>query len=383
MKQNIIFLGCTSGYGYAFSATNSKTEFMARGAVEQGDRVTIHNGILGLKELSARTVLHKDGLCDVISYPKKGNQLVSWFYNLSNLRTDLRSLYMDDAINIVILEAPDYHIYRIYCYYAHKFGYKVAVISHEWLPTIGDIHPLRRPFSNLYTKTFGNYADAILPISEYIIKKIEHFHKPYFKVPVLASFGDVVKRPVETPYFLYCVYAAYTRVILPLIEAFATFKKLDKNGYKLILVLGGADYQVKVVCDFISEHGYNNIIEIRRKIPYTELMDLYNNASGLLIPLDPDSEQDHARFSQKIAEYCSSANPIISCKLGEVDYYFKDKETAIFCDYSKDGFVEAFKWVSENPKESQEVGFAGYELGKQKFNYIVVGKQLHDFFETI
>lgn len=378
-KLNIVFLDTALDYGYAFSATNTKTEFMARGLIECGASITILNGLVGSNYVTERTVCRKEGFGDVITYPKNGNQLVSWLKNISNLREDLNSLFVKGNQNIVVLEAPDYHIYKVYCYYARKYGYKIVTISHEWLPTVTTTHPLRRPFRYLYTKTFGNSSDGILPISEYIIERIRHFNKPYLKVPVLAEFDQIVERKNVGGYFLYCVYAAYKRAILPLVDAYVEFARDSKLNNKLILVLGGGDSYVKVIEDFIKEKGYEDFVEIRRKVPYCELVELYRNALGLVIPLDPNSEQDQARFSQKIAEYVSSASPIISCKVGEVEYYFKDKESAVLCDYSKSGFSKAFKWIAEHEEEARLIGKNGFEVGRKYFDYKTVGVQLYDF----
>ena len=62
---------------------------------------------------------------------------------------------------------------------------------------------------------------------------------------------------------------------------------------------------------------------------------------GLLIPLDPNSLADIARFSQKIAEYVSTSRPIITSNVGEIPYYFKDKENAIICEYSAKSYADA------------------------------------------
>lgn len=47
MKLNVVFLGCTQGYGYTFSACNTKIEFMSRGLTELGNTCYIHNGLVG------------------------------------------------------------------------------------------------------------------------------------------------------------------------------------------------------------------------------------------------------------------------------------------------------------------------------------------------
>ena len=380
---NVLFVDTTENYGYCFCASNTKVEFMARGLVEQGASVTIINSVVGNKYVSERTVIHKKDVGNVFSYPKKGNQLVSWFKNRKCLERDIASLKKNDAKNVIILEVADFHIYMLYCHIARKFGYKVVVISHEWLPTVTTVHPLRRPSNALYTKLFGKYVDGILPISEYIIEKIKPFGKPYIKVPVLSEFNGKFTEKNDCRYFMYCVSGDYFSVIKTVLDAFKLFKNVDSKDYKLILVLSGTEKSIRAVGDYAEEKGLNSNMEIRRQLPYDELCRLYKNASALLIPLNPDSEQDHARFSQKIAEYVSSSAPIISCSVGEVPMYFKDKESAILCDYSEQGFENAFCWVAVHENEARRIVLNGYDIGDKYFNYKVVGGELYRFLNKI
>jgi len=383
MRNNVIFLGCTSNYGYGYSANNTKIDFLARGLYEAGDKCTIINSIIGLKGLNGRKIIEKD-YCKVISYQLHINQIISWIFNLIAVYKDLKQLYQKGDGNELVLEAPDYHIYLLYVFLGKILNYKISVISHEWLPTVKSIHFIRKPSVWLYTKTFGYFADGILPISEYIIKKIEHFKKPFLKVPVLAEFNEMpLKNKCEDRYFLYCVYALYARVIEPIIDAYGDFINKTNSAYRLILVLSGKDSYVQNIQDIINRKQLQNNIIIKRNLSYEDLINHYVQASGLIIPLDPNSKQDYARFSQKIAEYTSSASPIISCKVGEVDYYFKDKESAVLCDYSKDGFVNAFTWISENIKTAETIGYNGYKLGEKNFNYRVVGEKLSIFLDTL
>ena len=288
-RLNVLFVDTTENYGYCFCASNTKVEFMARGLVEQGASVTIINSVVGNKYVSERTVIHKKDVGNVFSYPKKGNQLVSWFKNRKCLERDIASLKKNDAKNVIILEVADFHIYMLYCHIARKFGYKVVVISHEWLPTVTTVHPLRRPSNALYTKLFGKYVDGILPISEYIIEKIKPFGKPYIKVPVLSEFNGKFTEKNDCRYFMYCVSGDYFRVIKTVLDAFKLFKNVDSKDYKLILVLSGTEKSIRAVGDYAEEKGLNSNMEIRRQLPYDELCRLYKNASALLIPLNPDS----------------------------------------------------------------------------------------------
>ena len=383
--NNIIFLGCTQNYGYQFSAANTKVEFLAKGLKELGDHCTIHNGIIGTAQIAKKDIKQNSFVGSIITYPKKGNQFISWILNLPQLSEDLKSCYKKGFNNYIILEAPDYHIYLLYVILAKILKYKIAVISHEWLPTISSTHPIRKPAAFLYTFTFGYFADTILPISEYIIKKIQRFKKPYIKIPITAEFNQLTsKRANVEKYFLYCVYAAYTRVIFQIIDAFTKYKtESTSNNSKLILILAGSQEHILAIQNYINKNELQKEITIKSKIPYSTLVDLYSNAQALIIPLDPDNKQDEARFSQKIAEYLSSGSPIISNNVGEIKHYFTDKKDIILCDYDVNGFIDAFKWVSNHPTEAKQIGANGFYLGKKEFDYRVLAQRLHNFLKEI
>ena len=63
--------------------------------------------------------------------------------------------------------------------------------------------------------------------------------------------------------------------------------------------------------------------------------------------------------------------------------YFKDKESAILCDYSEQGFENAFRWVAEHENEARRIGLNGYDIGDKYFNYKVVGGELYRFLNKI
>ncbi len=385
MKNNIIFLGCTQNYGYQFSAANTKVEFLAKGLKEQGDICTIHNGIIGTSIIKSNEIKSIDKVGTVITYHKKGNQLTSWIFNLPKLAKDLKSNKKSTYNNFIILESPDYHIFLLYVLLAHLLRFKILIIAHEWGPTILSTHPLRKPSVYLFSKTFGYFVDGILPISEFIIQKIQHFKRPYIKIPITAEYNSISirKNSVGEKYFLYCVYAAYKRVIFRIIDAYVKYSTDVKTDTKLILVLSGNDEQISTIKDYIKQVGKERNIYIKNKVPFIELMDLYANALALIIPLDPNSLQDEARFSQKIAEYLSSGSPIISNNVGEIKYYFEDKKNIILCDYSADGFMDAFKWVTHNPDKAKRIGINGFNLGKINFDYRELGDKLHNFMLTL
>lgn len=378
MLNNIVFLGCTNSYGYVFSACNTKVEFMAKGLSRQGDICYIHNGTSEKRGLSVPQYVELNGIGTLVDYPTKGPWYVSPFRNNALLISDLKKWYCRDRMNWVIVEAPYLPFYYLNILAAHQAGYKVAVISHEWLGTFLNRNHVKRWINHLYSQVFGYSVDAILPISEYIIKRIQKFKKPYLKIPVEADFTT---NPVPTNkalFFVYCVSAEYIRVIRTVIKGFKDFV-VQCSEFHLILVLSGCQNAIDVVCSMVADMGLSECVKIRHRIPYDELLYLNQTASGLVVPLNPDYEQDKARFSQKIAEYLASGTAVISNDVGEVKTYFKDRVNIILDDYSSSGFCRSFEWIAANPDKAVKIGLKGFELGRDRFDYRLCGKQLHDF----
>jgi glycosyltransferase involved in cell wall biosynthesis len=382
MNLNVVFLGCTQGYGYNFSACNTKVEFMARGLSELGDICYIHNGPNGKIGLVSPQYRKMGGIGTIIDYPTKINWYVSPFFNYFLLVQDLKRWKQSNGHNIVILEAPYLPFYYLEVLAARQVGYKIVVISHEWLGTFQCSNKIRRWILHRYSEIFGYCVDAILPISEYIIQRIKKFDKPYLKIPVLADFSHSPVLKVYELFFLYCVSAEYLRVIEVVITGFKLFYKQFPN-YKLLLVLSGSQNAIASVFSYIDQMELTHIVEIKYKLPYNELKSLYSKASGLIVALNPDFEQDKARFSQKIAEYLSSGSVLISNNVGEIGYYFQNKKNIILDEYSSQGYYNSFRWIAEHPQEAQCIGRAGYELGKKFFDYKICGKQLHDFLSML
>lgn len=384
MNNNVIFLDCTQNYSYQFSAANTKTEFIAKGLSLQKDLCCIHNGARGYKGLYKDEYKTIASIGEVITYKQNAHKLISEYTNLWKLYKDIKSRNKNSYNNIIVLEFPGLILYFIYSLIALITNYKIVTISQEWVPTVSSVRYIKRPLNYLYSITFGYMTNGILPISEYIIKKIRHFKKPFLKVPILADFTTLPNFTIpKSKYFLYCVYAAYRRVITFIIDSYKIYYKTTNNAYQLHLVLSGSPHDINYIKQYIERIGLQNQIIIRNKLSYKELLDAYQRASALIIPLDPNNKQDEARFSQKIAEYLSSGTPIISNNVGEIKYYFHDKENIILAPYSTKGFSSAFIWIMNNPSQATQIGLNGYRMGKEQFNFVRFGEKIHDFLLTL
>lgn len=384
--MKVVFLGCTSNFGYGFSANVTKINYMARGLTEAGAECVIHNGIIGSKSISKDQSITANGF-KVTTLRKHGHEIISWIFNLHKVYKYLKSMKCPNKKNIAIIEWDMYHIFIIYYLLCKITGYKLVTITHEWGPTIVEVNKLRKPSLWLYAKTFGYFADGILPISEYIIDKIRHFKKPYYKLPILAEFTeteadtpDICDKDERTS-FVYCASVYYKRIIIMILNAFKIYNR--QNGIlNLTLVLNGPEDKINEIQEVINNMQIQEYVTIKIKLPYDELLNEYATAAALIIPLDPECEQDEARFSQKIAEYLSSRSPIVTNNVGEIRYYFNDDEV-IKCKYDEVSFAETFSWIENNMEICNTIGINGYKKGKKEFNYKTKGEEMNQFFTSL
>lgn len=379
--MKVVFLGCTREFGFGFSANITKIGYMAKGLTEAGATCVIHNGIVGSEKITNDQNIEYNGF-KVTTFKKRGSQHISWIRNAYRLYRYLKNERVKGDRNIAILELDLYHIMLLYFLMLKILGYKRVVISHEWGPTIVNERRLKYYSHCVFARTFGWFSNGILPISEFIIKKIEHFKKPYFKLPIMADFNEEHEyTPKEENNFVYCASVYYTRIIKMVIDSYARYTQ-ERGKIKLTLILNGPDDRKKDIADYIETRQLTERITIKSKLPYKELVNEYLNAKALLIPLDPDYEQDEARFSQKIAEYLSSKSPVITNNVGEIKYYFNDDEI-IKCEFNEIGFAKAFSWITENEDKAKEIGIRGYERGAKEFDYRHLGQEMYDFFNSI
>lgn len=379
--MKVVFLACTKEFGFGYGANITKIGYMAKGLREAGATCVIHNGIVGSTKMTADQCVEHDGF-KVTTYKQQGSQHISWIKNLGKTYRYLKAQKESGKQNIAIVELDLYHIMLAYYIMLMMLGYKAVTISHEWGPILEGLKSHRVFSHKLFAKTFGWFSDGILPISEYIIKKIEHFKKPYFKLPIMADFEEQTKLyEKEEHNFVYCAGAGYFRIIQQIIAAYKIYKT-QGGTINLTLIISGSTADIQRVKDYVVANDLDKNIIIKTKLPYSELLNEYANAAALLIPLDPNCVQDEARFSQKIAEYLSSKSPIITNDVGEIKYYFNDDEI-IKCEYSEEGFAQALCWLEKNRETAKKIGINGYTKGKKEFDYRTLGKNMYLFFNKI
>lgn len=244
--------------------------------------------------------------------------------------------------------------------------------------------PSRLKTINLFllNKYVWRLVDGAFPISEELQSQIRKSNPtlPQLKIPVLVDFVEFnniqYKNTLQEPYFMFCGSSDYIDTVKFILQSFNN--SLCKS--KLLLVLNGSAKSMNNIYDFIDRSKRKSDIIVKSKLIKSELYGFYQNAKGLLIPLN-FSQRDKARFPHKLGEYCASKNVIISTKWGEVDYYFVNKVNAILLiENTFEELSKTFEFVENNPKLMKEISQQSFKTAEDNFDYKLYGNKIISFY---
>lgn len=233
--------------------------------------------------------------------------------------------------------------------------------------------------NHLYDQYSPALADKVVAISSFLaeVAARKKDRKQIIQIPSIVEFEKFQSDAVASePFFLYCGHAGYFEVIAFIMSA---YEKLADTSYALYLVSNGAGWEMERLRKRIADSPKADRIKLFSRLPLQELVDLYMTSKALLIPLRP-TEQDRARFPHKIGEYCAAKKVILSTKIGEVDRFFRDGETALLADtYDEQQFAAKMQFVIDHPDEAEAIGQRGHALGLQLFDHKALGQTLKTF----
>jgi len=381
--NNIVFVSATQGYPKRYTAGNSKVEFLSKGLIEQGSKTSIINEIYGEKNLKEFETGIKNG-SNFFLFSRKKYMFITIIYNFIKFYRILNTVRDKKLKNFIIYDFDIYPVFLLQIFIARILGYYVVIISHEY--HIDFKHKgLFRLSNYVFDKTFGYFANAILPISSFLVLKAKIFKKPILQIPALADFQSHIEdeQIKSCNYFLFCGHARFLRLIIVILDGFKEFCKVNET-INLKLVLSGNLNDIDIVQSVIENHTLSNKVFITHSLPYNDLFELYRNALSLLIPLSENRLTDKARFSQKIAEYLSSKRPIITVKVGVIPDYFMNNFNAFICDkLNPEELLKIFLFVASNTDKANEVGLNGFYLGLEIFDYRSNGIRLNNFLSSL
>lgn len=364
--NNIIFIGVTNNYPNQFTAGNTKMEYMALGFKELGAKVTAINSIRGCtKEDKDESGISEKGI-EYITF--NSHKTFKGIYRIKQTYKLLKAKKTDGHNAVIMATSRTFNMLTD-IFIAKLAGYKTLFLFHEWrsalrMPTI--FHKLDAWLKDRFVIRF---FDAYLPISHFLLEKCNNVSKKKKKliVPIMADYTTVPTAQDIEPCFSYCCDVWYMMRHPMLLDAMDKLVK-DYSNAKMVLILSGNEKDIALFKESIKERLCASNIKIRTKVPFEDLNRIYSTSLGLIIPLDPNSIADIARFSQKIAEYIATGRPIITNAVGEIPYYFKNQESAYITDYTADGFYKAMNEIMEDREKASKIGHAGFMVGREHFD---------------
>jgi glycosyltransferase involved in cell wall biosynthesis len=274
-----------------------------------------------------------------------------------------------------------------YWLFARKNGYKLYYPHHEEPEVTLNMKSLYHRINLfLFNRFAWKLLDGAFPISNYLAEKIAKKEPglKLLKIPAIVDFEifDKIKLSAGTSlekYFMYCGSIVYFDVIGFVIKA---FELVPGNDFEMHLVISGDRRKKEKLYQRIDQSPKKLKILVFENLDYDVLVQKYIHARALLIPLR-DTLQDKARLPHKIGEYTASGNVVISNKIGDIPFYFKNTENALIADhYDEHEYAGMMQFVIQYPDEARAIGLAGYETGMQVFNYKTYGQQIHKFMEN-
>jgi len=241
---------------------------------------------------------------------------------------------------------------------------------------------------------FDHFAARVsrgaIVISDYIYFKLASQKKnnKIIYIPVLTDIEKIDENDNSVnlgyKYFLYCGNIGYYDVVNLILDAYFVYRSLNPS-YKehLILVLSGENKLIDNFRSSIDAYVLSKDVNILSNIDYNILISLYKNSELLLIPLR-ESEQDKARYPQKIAEYSASGVPIVSNKVGQVGKEFSHKEDIYFADdFSSKSIAKAIQELMNDSELRNKIANKAKEKCLNLFDYKNYILKSREFIENL
>ena len=204
---------------------------------------------------------------------------------------------------------------------------------------------------------------------------------PILRVPVFSDREIVAvpsPSPPARPYALLCAdFDSYPHDACFAVDAVARVPELE------LLLVGKAEARREEILARARSQGCEARVTLRSTyVPDDELRTLYAGAAALLAPLG-DDDRSRARFPSKVADYLLAGAPVVSNRVGEVDAWLRDGETAFLAPPGDvEAFAEAIRRAVTDPSRAR-VAAQGRALASEVFDFRVQGERLRAFLEGI
>ena len=289
-----------------------------------------------------------------------------------------------NKVDVVFLPAK-LHFYNSLVYLLSKFlGFKIAQEMSEY-PHVLAKNRYSKITLQYYRYIYAKLLDGVITMTyalEKFFKNICRSKAIISTVPMSVDLDrfSMINDKRGDKYIAYCGDLSNKKDGVDiLIKAFGSIKDSFPD-YKLYLIGGFSEQKtindLKKIC---TDLKIEDRVTFTGRISANEIPPILNNAQIMALAR-PSSIQAQGGFPTKLGEYLATKNPVVVTDVGEISYYLKDGISAFI---SKPDSVESFamklKECLEDDQKSKQIGYRGYQVALENFDYRVQAKSIKSF----
>jgi glycosyltransferase involved in cell wall biosynthesis len=236
-------------------------------------------------------------------------------------------------------------------------------------------------------------ADGIVVISRYLQEKYAHLSHAPEKVHLLPTVVDCAAwqcgpEPVtDEVVILYTGNFGEQDEVENLITALAILRDQGMR-FRFVSVGGntrtGEQGREARVDALIQKLGLADRVERRGFMPLSDVRKEVAKAN-VLVNLRRDGVWSHSGLSTKLSEYLASGRIVLASRVGDVDYYLKDGESALLLSpqCAVHEIVDALSFALASLESRQRIGAAGRAVAVRKFDIPVVQQRVEAVLQSV
>lgn len=386
IKDKIVIIW-SEGFPYKHSASNEKNFLIAKSLMN------VNIDVILVSKTPFRSEYHNEGIFDGVAYKNfslgdRKRKYLKYFFAIISELSYLKKLKKEYNSVFLFYSYIFFPIVLLYALFGKLYKFKLVLNIMEWHVAVFkklSIH--KRLNSYLFDNFSATISSGVIVISSFIAKKLNKqiSNDKIILIPALCDMNKIACIPSnkkgDEGYILYCGSIGYYEVISFIVKCYMEIQQeIHQN---LVLIIHGDIIQIDKLRKWTESLTCSSRIKIYNSLLYNDLIAYYKSSDILLIPLR-DTDQDKARYPQKIAEYAACGVPIISNKIGQVGIDFEHKKNIYFSeDFSSKMFIKSISEVLKNRDLANEIGNNALLIGKNYFDCYVYSKPLKEFLNRV
>jgi glycosyltransferase involved in cell wall biosynthesis len=199
----------------------------------------------------------------------------------------------------------------------------------------------------------------------------------------VQSFSDEVvdeKEDNETRQYIgFCGNPSLSNGIIDLVKAFISIKQIKKYENVGLIIIGSVKQSIMKEIESRCGESIINSISFTGFLNKS-MVNVMLNKCNILVNPRKSGRKAEAGFPTKLGEYFATKKPVIATRLGDLNYYFKDKNELVFADADNpDSLAKSMILLLDNQELARKIGYEGYAWARENLDYKINAIRLLKF----